>query len=99
MTITAGEQAKFDGMTLADLAASVDWKRRWDMAIRYLALRGEPFTTDEIRQIAGPPEDHPNAAGARLNSAARAGVIRSIGYAKSKRDVLHSHPLTLWVGA
>lgn len=98
--MTSGAQLALDGMFLADQAASQDWKDRWDNAIVALARTGQEFTTDEIRKIAGPPEDHPNAAGARLQVASRAGVIRATGgYRKSTRDTLHAHPLTVWVGA
>lgn len=97
--MTSGAQLALDGMFLADKAASMDWKERWDNAIAALARTGQEFTTDEIRKIAGPPEDHPNAAGARLQVAARAGLIRQCGYRKSTRETLHAHPLTCWVGA
>ena len=93
-----GAQLAMFGMTLADEAASPTWKDRWDDAIALLARSGEEFTTDEVRGIAGPPEDHFNACGARLQSAARRGLIEACGYRRSTRAVLHAHPLTLWRG-
>lgn len=95
---TLGEALKNQGMVRAYEAADGDWKNNWSQAIALLASIGEPFTSDEVREIAGAPWDHPNAAGALFHKAARAGLIRSIGYRKSERSTLHKHPLTLWVG-
>lgn len=93
----SGQQLALVGMALADLAAG-NWKDRWDAAITELARAGVPFTTDEVRELAGAPEDHPNAAGARIQDAARKGLIARIGYRKSAREALHAHPLALWQG-
>lgn len=95
---SVGQQLALAGMTLADQAASDDWKDRWDAAIVALAAMGEEFCADDVREIAGPPTDHPNACGARFQAAARSGLIRPVGYRKSARDVLHAHPIALWVG-
>lgn len=94
----SADQLKIAGMMLADEAASQDWKDRWDKAIRLLAISGEPFCSDDVREIAGAPEDHPNAAGARFQAAARAGLIRKIGFVKSARAALHAHHVAQWVG-
>lgn len=94
-----GQQLAIAGMTLADNAASPDWKARWDAAIVELAATGRTFCADDVREIAGAPTDHPNAAGARFQAARRAGLIRHAGYRKSARDVLHAHPIALWIGA
>jgi hypothetical protein len=96
--LTLGDALKDTGMALADSAAAPDWKARWDEAILELARGGLPFTSDEVRELAGPPTDHPNAAGSRFAAAARAGVIERIGYRNSTRAVLHSHPLSVWRG-
>jgi hypothetical protein len=97
--LTLGDALKERGMGLADAAAAEDWKARWDAAIERLARAGEPFTSDEVRELAGPPTDHPNAAGSRFSTAARRGLIRRVGYRNSTRGTLHSHPLSLWKGA
>jgi len=93
-----GEQLGLLGMALADEAASDAWQAKWDRAIILLAISGEPFCADDVREIAGPPEDHPNACGARFQAAARRGLIRHWGYRKSARAVLHAHPIAEWVG-
>lgn len=94
-----GEREKQVGVARANGAASPPWKAAWDGAIEKLAAAGEPFTSDDVRVIAGGPTDHPNAAGARFLAASRRGLIRSVGYRPSDRASLHRHPLTLWVGA
>ena len=93
-----GQQLALLGMAQADAAAAPEWKERWDKAIVLLAIGGEEFTADDVREIAGAPDDHPNAAGARFQSAARKGLIRHAGYRKSSREVLHAHPIAVWVG-
>jgi hypothetical protein len=94
----SGAQLALEGMTLADGAASEEWKDRWDRAIAALARTGEEFTADDVRRIAGPPLDHPNAAGARFHAAARRGLIERTGYRKSARQILHAHPIAVWRG-
>lgn len=94
----SGQGLADKGMALANGAASPEWKRKWDAAIRDLARAGEPFTADDVRDRAGEPTDHPNACGARFNAAARSGLIERVGYRKSARPILHSHPIALWQG-
>ncbi len=94
-----GDAYKQLGMLRADVAASTSWKQDVDAAIVELAATGEPFTAEEVRELAGDPPDHPNAMGARFNAAARAGLIVRVGYRLARRASLHRHPIALWVGA
>jgi hypothetical protein len=94
----SGQQLALTGMVLADAAASAEWKERWDKAIALLAISGQEFTADDVRDIAGPPGDHVNAAGPRFRSAALAGLIRSVGFRKSTRPALRAHHIMVWVG-
>lgn len=95
--ITLGEALKHNGMEHAEVAAD-EWKRTWEQAIHLLAAIGDPFTSDDVRAIAGEPWNHPNACGSLFHKASRAGVIRVIGYRKSERARLRRHPLTVWEG-
>jgi len=97
--LTLGETLKAEGMARAEVLASDGWKATWSQAIALLASIGEPFTSDEVRELAGDPWDHPNACGALFHRAAREGLIRKVGYRSSERAALHKHPLTLWQGA
>lgn len=93
-----GELGKQLGMARADLAASSGWKDRVDAVIRNLARTGEEFTADDVRRRGAVPTDHPRAMGSRFLVAARAGLIRRVGYRPSGRENLHSHPISVWVG-
>lgn len=74
------------------------WRAAADLAIAQCAATLVPFGADEVRAIAGDPPNHPNAMGARFLAAARAGIIRRVGYEPSKRASLHAHPVARWVG-
>lgn len=95
---TEAATARDQGMARAEAAAGDAWKDRWRGAIGDLAERGEPFTADDVRALVGEPDDHRNAAGALFRGMAAQGVIRHVGYRKSARTVLHSHPIAVWVG-
>ncbi len=97
MTIVA-EQLKLAGMRVAEDLADDVWKAAWVDAIRVLASRGGDFTAEDVRRAAGPPGDHPNAAGAIFARLARERVITKVGYRNSTRAVLHAHPLAVWRG-
>lgn len=95
----SGAQLGLFGQAQAYEAAS-DWKVKWEDAIRALAaLPGQEFTSENIRQIAGDPADHSNAAGAIFSKLSREGVIRSVGFVESERPSLHGHVLRVWRGA
>lgn len=70
-------------------------------AIEVLAAKGEPFSADDARAIAGDPPrfTHPNVAGACFNAAARAGIIRMVGVGISRRAVGHGNLTRLWMGS
>jgi hypothetical protein len=96
--ILEAEYRRDIGMALAEEAADIDWKDAWRQTIALLAAIGDPFCSDDVRAIAGDPWDHPNAAGAIMRRAATEGLIELIGYRKSERPALHSHPIGLWRG-
>lgn len=95
--VAEGERLKSEGMARAAAAEQLGWNQKCDLAIRLMATGHKPFTAEHVRRIAGDPE-HPNAFGARFNAAARAGIIRKVGYELSTRPTLHRHPIAQWVG-
>ncbi len=95
--VREGERRKREGMARAERAETDEWNERCDSAIRQLAQSGQPFTAEQVREIAGDPS-RPNAFGARLHAAARKGVITKIDYRPATRATLHSHPIAVWVG-
>lgn len=93
-----GEQLALLGQEAAWDAAST-WKDDWERAIRRLATSGIEFTADDVRRLAGPPTDHPNAAGGIFGRLSHEGLITLVGYEKSPRPSLHSHRVGVWKGA
>jgi hypothetical protein len=70
-------------------------------AIHALVRRGENFTSDDVRELAGdPPEGvHYNVAGAVMNRAAKAGLIVMVGFATSSRVMGHGNTVRIWRGS
>jgi hypothetical protein len=88
------------GMAIVETAEAIHgrWVERADWTIRNLAARREPFSAEDVRRIAGDPV-HPNAMGARINAAAKRGVIVKAGVVKASRTERHANEMRLWVGA
>jgi len=74
------------------------WRAACDRAIDALARKGHPFTAEDVRARCGAPPHHYNALGGRFIAAARAGLIKRVGYAPSTRPTLHAHPIAVWRG-
>ena len=90
------------GMQLA-LDAQPDWAEQAFEVIRQLAKRGTEFTSEDVLALTGLPSgdvgmNKNNASGAVMNKASRAGIIRKVGYAPSKRKASHGSIHAVWVG-
>ena len=87
------------GMALAETAEAIHgrWVHKADLVIRLLAHKRVPFTAEDVRHAAGDPT-HPNAMGARLNAAARKGIIECTGITTATRADRHASVLRVWVG-
>ena len=76
------------------------------VAIEGLALRGRPFTSDDLRVALGangPLTDevtptHVNGYGAVIHAAAVKGIIHRIGYAQSERKEAHGRVVAVYIG-
>ena len=106
MTDQLGLFYKERGMAIVETAEAIhsDWIERADDAIRELAgtrfaFTGEPipFTAEDVRARVGPPA-HPNSMGARMNAAAKRGLIVKAGTVKASRPERHANEMRLWVG-
>lgn len=72
-------------------------RERIDRTIRRFAGAGIPFSANDVRPVLA---DIPGPIiGARFNAAARAGVIRHVGYVQSTKSNTHAHEIKLWRGA
>lgn len=90
------EAGKSAGIAAADAAASPDDRARIDAAIRQVALRGGVFSANDVRPLIGRTSGP--LVGARFNALARAGVIREVGFEKSKGNT-HAHHIRTWSAA
>ena len=100
-TPPTGAQLGQLGMGLAEraeTAINAAWIELAEVAILQLAARGEPFSAEDVARLAGRPS-HPNAMGARINAAARRGIIVKAGSVLATRRERHANEMRLWRGA
>lgn len=93
----SGEQLKTQGQQLVLSNESEEWKERAWNTIIVLARNGQPFTSEDVRAVAGDPE-RPNSVGAIFARAVKAGVIIQQGWTKASRLGMHATDLRVWVG-
>lgn len=93
----AGEQAKQAGMKRIG-QLDPEWAADCDKRIAKFAARGIVFQAADLVEdgLAEPP--HPNCWGPRFYAASKRGVVRSAGYAKSKRTTVHKSICHQWIG-
>lgn len=93
-----GAVRKAEGMAKVDAKACEAWKTAASEEIERLAKTGERFTAENVREVAGDPPGHPNAMGARMSAACKAGTIIQVGYEKAKRPEAHARVLAAYTG-
>ncbi|MFI0718885.1 hypothetical protein [Streptomyces sp. NPDC021224] len=95
----AGELAKARGMRQAERATPPGWATACDAAIRVLAARGTEFqAADLIAEGLVDEPVSPSQWGPRFQAAAREGVIRPAGVARSKRATVRASLCLTWRG-
>lgn len=102
LDFSAGESLKESGISA--VLASVDatdssWTGHALSLLEYFAKSVREFSSDEFRahfvnQLSEP--SHYNAYGALFSVAAKRGIIKHIGYVKSKRAPAHSRVVGVW---
>lgn len=94
------ERLKQQGMEAAYQYADLDWKKIASDALRKCAETKPEFTTDDMWEIinqTGVVTSENRAMGAIMQSASRAGIIKSTGYfLPSKRVSKHKSPTRVW---
>lgn len=100
---SSSEEAKREGQERAEEhAVSSSYARVFMRALKACALSGQPFTSEEVRQVAGEPTvygAHPSSVGALMTSAGKKGYIEQTGdYRKATSKRSHAAMLALWVG-
>lgn len=99
LTIEDGLRARDRGLEVATWATDVQWREAFDAALARWAVRGVEFVSDDVLAEVGPPIGSANAVGARMCAAARAGVIRRVGYRQSSRPSRQGGVVAVWRGA
>jgi hypothetical protein len=97
--LTLADALKEQGLAQVDSNASDWWKQCADQGIRHLASTGQVFQCADLIDLGVPEPHHPNAWGARMNAAAKAGLIVPAGWGASKRPTVAKSAVRLWRGA
>ena len=95
--MTTSAQLRDSGIATVDRNTSQEWKDKADMAIRGLALSGQEFTSEQVRELAGNP-DHQNCMGSRIMHAIKQGWIKRVGVTNATRKEAHSRLLPVYRG-
>lgn len=93
------EARKQHGMAQVDGNADGWWKACADQAIDALAASGKTFEAYDLSLMGVPDPHHSNAWGARMNAAAKRGVIKRVGSGPSKRPTTAKSLVYFWRGA
>jgi hypothetical protein len=83
--------------TQAALSFDRDWSDAALDAITRLAASGRQFDADDVRDLVGEPPS-PAAMGAAFRAAARARLIRCVGFETSSRITRHGGLQRVWEG-
>lgn len=81
----------------AALWTSDEWAKAAQLVLDELIESGQPFTSEGVRMVVGPPPNN-GALGGLFLRAARAGRIEATGFERSKRPARHAGVLRTWVG-
>lgn len=81
--------------------ADVEYRHQLYRAIQECAATGTTFSADHVRALAGepPPGQSSNIIGAVFNHAAKAGLIRTVGFTRSSQVRGHANTIRLYKGA
>jgi len=93
-----GKELKEAGIEQVDSNTPEQWKIDADSVIMSMASSGREFTAEDVRCFVGDPPNHPNAFGARFNSASKAGIIKRVGYKQASRNSAHARVIAVYVG-
>lgn len=93
-----GQHLRDEGMAAVEEASDDMSRATIDQALREVALRGRPFSANDVRPLL-PPGTRPALVGARFMAASRRKEIRKVGWVASTDPGTHAHPIAQWVAA
>lgn len=96
-----------NGMNVAVLSADSHLSGWSDMALdkmmEFISIHKQPFLVEEVRRFAHfrglPRPESDRAWGGVVSRAARRGLIKHVGYAKTSNPLAHNTPAALWEAA
>jgi len=99
--IAQGEASKADAISRVVAGTDAEWRAAALAVIWRLALRGEPFTTDDVwGRLTGYATPEPRAMGGVIKSAQAIGMIKPTGeWVLSSRPACNRRPVRVWVKA
>ena len=83
---------------MATIRAGADWYTAADKAVAELAKARRPFTADDARDVCGAEPEHPNALGGLFRYWKGRGLIRHVGFARSRKAVRKASVVGVWQG-
>ena len=83
---------------MATIRAGADWYTAADKAVAELAKARRPFTADDARDVCGAEPEHPNAWGGLFRYWKGRGLIRHVGFARSRKAVRKASVVGVWQG-
>lgn len=78
--------------------AGTDWYTAADRAVAHLAAEQRPFTADDVRAAIDVEPRHPNAWGGLFQYWKNRGLIRHIGFTRSRGAARHGAVTGVWQG-
>ena len=95
----AGRRLREEGMARAgtgvNLVSADAWRSKAREALDVLVANGQPFTADDVVELAGLPP-HPNMLGPVFVACARTGRIHRVGYQPGGRASAHRRVQAVW---
>jgi hypothetical protein len=94
-----GRRRRDAGVKAAGANTWTPWRISAENALQELIAAGAEFVSDDIIERTGePPLSSRNAVGALIQSAARRGLIRRVGYTQSRRASRNAAVVAVWRG-
>lgn len=99
--LTLGEELRDEAISQVESAMNRQWRNIALCAVRVLADRGDPFTTDDVWEKVSRltiTTHEPRAMGAVMQRAAKLGLIKATDRTvQSRRPRCHARPVRVWM--